>query len=102
MEMQTSGTPTDTTLDPADIAIAEAEARRRRRLRLLLGFVAVSLSLGYPLSAGPLLVIHKSEFCPEALQTLIELLLTPLEWAYRNSEWVHFFYEWYLPFFGVR
>ena len=99
MEMQTPETPAT---DPADIVIAQAEARHRRRLRLLVGLAAVSLSVGYPLSAGPLVVIHQSEFCPKALQPPIEFLLTPLEWANMNSEWVYSFYKWYLPYFGVE
>ena len=74
---------------------------RRQRRWLIVGGV-VSLLIGYPLSSGPARMLLQSGLIPAAVHPLVHVVYLPLTWAYRNSEWIKAFLDWYLKFFIER
>ena len=60
---------------------------------------AIAGVASYPLSVGPVIYGLQRFGIDDA--TVVEFVYAPLQWLYDAVPWVHAFYDWYLPFFGV-
>lgn len=85
--------PTADTLPPRLQWFAPWRWRRRWQMALLL-----VLTLGYPLSAGPLIWLHDRQRLPQFASPVLHVVYFPLEWAYSRFEWCQAILGPYLSF----
>ena len=101
MEMQTPAMPAVAAPDPADIVIAQAEVKQRRRRRWLIVGGVSSLLVSYIMSPVLIQMLYSSGLLPNSAEPIMEIFCLPLTLAYRNSEWMKAFYDWYFNLFGM-
>ncbi len=79
----------------------ESEPEERRYLRPW-PLALTGLLVGYPLSVGPAVWLSKTLGSGQEITLVLMRIYAPLEYLHRNVPPVHSFYDWYLPFFGVK
>ena len=88
-------------IDDADVAITKADADRWRRKYLLAVAVIVMMGIGYVLSPGILITLHKNGIRSLPVERVAIVLMSPLKLAYDNSDLVQSFYDGYFELIGV-
>jgi hypothetical protein len=87
---------------PGDVAVAQTDERRRQRRRWLVAGGTVAMSVGYPLSLGPLLFLEQQGFLPDAILPILRLIYFPIVIALNSRvPIVERFYKLYLGSLGI-
>jgi hypothetical protein len=61
------------------------------------------LTIGYPLSVGPVAWFAKRGYLPEDLEehVAIRIVYAPIIWMFENCEWYNRLHLWYLSLWGI-